>query len=567
MSSSAPGQSEYEPEPESVRAVAAADFVRARTWALGLALGLLCVSFFWLQVDYCLRLPLVMDELQGADAVYRLRDQIPYVDFTPYKSVLGYYLQLPFMLLEDDLWSRMIAVKLGMAGLTALVLFACTCALMRVIRGEAVVLATALLLAMSTFLERAAELRVDMPTSLAGFASFVLLLNRRHAWAGLACGVSFLISQKGVFFLAAGMFALFGRGLVLARGQWRWRDALAFTLVASAVIGAYVLAFGVLGHSVAGVTHQVLAKPLQIALADDYKNLARFWLTSVQRNPYFYGLAVLGIGAALERARRERSELDWMIFVYAGTVLALGIGHKQPWPYFFVLLLPTLLVPIARLVEQLSPLGPIFWAGYLLVGLLFPLSTRVPVVLARDNGHQRYTIELAERLLRKDEPYLAGIDMVYTRRQSPEVFAWLDKSNLDLLRYQSSYDLIAELQLHAPKLVIGNYRIDALPIPIRKALRTEYDHLWASVWLYAPTIRDERFTLRYSGTYRLGYEESVQIDGKAIPPGTSLFLKAGAHTTNVTGYKLRYVPSKKLLGSLDIKYRMPADLFPAMYDY
>ena len=65
-------------------------------------------------------------------------------------------------------------------------------------------MATAALFAMSTFLERAAELRVDMLTSLAGLVSFVLLLSRRYALAGLACGLSFLISQKGVYFFAAG---------------------------------------------------------------------------------------------------------------------------------------------------------------------------------------------------------------------------------------------------------------------------------------------------------------------------------------------------------------------------
>ncbi|HMI92360.1 MAG TPA: hypothetical protein VK509_13385, partial [Polyangiales bacterium] len=401
---------------------------RAQAWAARLALGLLCGAFFWLQVRYCRQLPLVMDELQGAGAVYQLRNLVPYVDFTPYKNVVGYYMQLPFMLLYRDPWSQMLAVKIGMAGMTALVLFGCGCALARVIRADAVVLATALLLAMSTFLERAAELRVDMLTSLAGLVSMVLLLSRRYAWAGFACGLSFLISQKGVYFFAAGAFALLGRGLFLERDQWRWRDAMLFGGTTLAMVGVYLLAFGALG-SFDAVTEMALAKPAQIALADDYKNLGRFWLTTLQRNPYFYSLAILGIGGALERAKRSQSELDWMIFAYAGAVLLLCIGHKQPWPYFFVLLLPTLWVPIARTIEQLSPRGGVFWAAYLLFGLLYPLYTRVPVVLARDSGHQRYTVELAQRLLKKGDTYLAGTNMVYTREQSPDTLAWLDKPN------------------------------------------------------------------------------------------------------------------------------------------
>src|SRR5689334_1840339 len=70
------------------------------------ALGAMCVAFFWLELLYINHLPLVMDEMQGASAVYQLRSGIPYVDFVPYKNVLGYYLQLPAMLLFKGLWQR-----------------------------------------------------------------------------------------------------------------------------------------------------------------------------------------------------------------------------------------------------------------------------------------------------------------------------------------------------------------------------------------------------------------------------------------------------------------------------
>jgi hypothetical protein len=535
-------------------------------WAARGALALLCGAFFWLELDYCRQLPLVMDELQGASAVYRLRNLVPYVDFTPYKTVLGYYVQLPFMLLHRDLWSQMMAVKIGMAGITALVLFACGWALTRVIRADAVVLATAVLLAMSTFLERATELRVDMLTSLAGLVSFVLLLSRRYAWAGFACGLSFLISQKGVYFFAAGGFALFARGLLLARAQWRWRDAVLFCLVALAMIGVYLLAFGALGSfdAVAGLA---IARPAQIALADDYKHLARFWLATLQRNPYFYSLAILGIGGALERARRSQSELDWMIFAYAGPILLMCVAHKQPWPYFFVLLLPTLWVAIARTIEQLSPRGWMFWTAYLLIGLFYPLYTRVPVVLARDSGHQRYTVELADRLLKNGDTYLAGIDMIYRHEQSPAELAWLDKPGLDAVKTLPVTELIAKLRRTPPKLVIGNYRIDALPVAIRKAIRADYEHLWASVWLYAPTIRDSHFDVAYTGDYRLGLEYAIRIDDQVVLPGSAVHLKAGPHVSNVVGYKLRLIPPKKILDNLDLRYRMPSDLFPSIYDY
>jgi hypothetical protein len=326
------------------------------------------------------------------------------------------------------------------------------------------------------------------------------------------------------------------------------------------------MAFGIAG-SFDVMTELLFAKPAQIALADDYKHLARFWLLTVQRNPYFYALAAFGIGAAYEGARRDGNELDWLIFAYGGTVLMLSVGHRQPWPYFFVLLIPTLWVAAARTIERMAPHGPAFWSLYLLAGVLFPLCTRVPVVLARDASYQRYNIELVARMLKRHDTYLAGIEMVYTREQSPSSLAWLDKPRLDALHKMPVTSLTADLELHPPKLVIGNYRIDSLPALVRRALRTDYDHFWGSVWLYAPIVQSSQFAIAYSGDYSLVAEGPVQIDHQLIQPGQFIHLGAGPHVASTTGFRLRLASSRKVVDSLDPKYRQPADLFPSVYDY
>ena len=46
-----------------------------------------------LQFLYISHLPLVMDEFDGAYEVYHLRHALPYRDFLPYKTVLGYFVQ------------------------------------------------------------------------------------------------------------------------------------------------------------------------------------------------------------------------------------------------------------------------------------------------------------------------------------------------------------------------------------------------------------------------------------------------------------------------------------------
>ena len=107
----------------------------------------ICLVYLWVALTYVLRIPLSMDEFQGAHDVYALRGKLPYVDFTPYKTVLGYYVQLPFMMLGDDSWARLIWVKRGMAAINALVLFVVARSLGRVIERGAVLLSLAALVA------------------------------------------------------------------------------------------------------------------------------------------------------------------------------------------------------------------------------------------------------------------------------------------------------------------------------------------------------------------------------------------------------------------------------------
>ncbi len=79
----------------------------------------LCLVHLGVQVVYILRLPLVMDEFAGARAVYRLTEDVPYRDFRPYKTVLGYLLQLPTLLAARDPWTGLMWTKIAMAIINA----------------------------------------------------------------------------------------------------------------------------------------------------------------------------------------------------------------------------------------------------------------------------------------------------------------------------------------------------------------------------------------------------------------------------------------------------------------
>src|SRR6266851_173934 len=87
---------------------------------LMMKLTLLLLSYLGIESVYILRFPLVMDEFATAACVYRTIDQlVPYRDYVPYKTVLGYYLQLPIFLLPFRTWTELLLAKFEMAFVTA----------------------------------------------------------------------------------------------------------------------------------------------------------------------------------------------------------------------------------------------------------------------------------------------------------------------------------------------------------------------------------------------------------------------------------------------------------------
>lgn len=525
----------------------------------------LCALYLAIEILYVERIPLSMDEFQGAHDVHRLRDRLPYAEFSPYKTVLGYYLQLPWLLLGDDAWSSLIWAKRGMACCVALSLFFVARSFGRVLERGATLLSLLALLATSTFLERSAELRVDMLTALAGLFSFAWLLERRFVVAGLAAGTSFLVSQKGAYYCAAGAIAIASHAWVVDRRVARLRDVARFGLAAVLVVAAYLLAWSFVAPA-GDVASRTIARAARAALADPYATLWKFWRQTLERNPYFYAASGLGIGVALDSALRTRRERDWYVWTYAGTVLVACLWHKQPWPYFFVLLIPFLWGPLAVLFERLERRTLLFWLLFLGLGLGYPLQ-RAPTVLAFSSAHQRHAVNVAEHLLGPNERYLAGVHVLHTREQTPAMLAWLDKSTLERVKAGRVERALDSLRADPPKLLLWNYRLDSLPPQLRRYLLHNYEGLSGAVRVYAPYVGERRFEIAHAGKYRLIGSTAVVIDERKVEPDGQLRLDAGAHRADRTGFRLVWTPSRAQQRVLAGRRPGGRQLFDDVYSY
>lgn len=514
--------------------------------------GIVVVWCALIQVTFSLRLPFHADEFQGAHAAYRLASQLPYRDFLPYKTVLGYYYQLLPMLAVGPGWSGLLSVRLLTSVTNAAAVLALAWLLARWYRREAVLLAMLLLVFVSTFLDHAFEIRVDMLTGWFGTFALLALMARSPRMAGGIAGLAFLISQKGAFYIVAGCVALAVAALIRVDRRAAMADLGWFVASAAGVLGLYLAAWAVMAglDRVISITFSAAADVGSRAV---YDRIRLRWLRTAFRNPLFYLLA----GAAVIRST---------VFVTARNAAAKGEGERvreatlvsytlavtlqmllypQPWSYFFLLLIPILAVCIAdllsaALLDRREGLGLPHWGLPLVIGLgiLYP-SIFAAAALETDITPQRTAYHDARSLLVGDRTYWAGSN-VFADRDQPAGLEWLDKFNLVRLANMSAADraaLFTELRRRPPAVVIYNYRIGELPEPFGSWVERNYAPLGPWVWTYRVRLGAEADSvlLAVPGRFAVTHADSAYVDGTWFAEGSSVILEEGTHVVRGPG--------------------------------
>ncbi len=532
-----------------------------------LAIALLCAFYLAVQIVYVLRLPLVMDEFQTASMFHQLRDHVPYRDFPPYKTTLGYYLILPGYLIAPGAWSGIMSAKLYLAVFNTAAIAASCLLLSRWFRRSAVAIACALLVSMTTFLEQSTSLRVDMMTAWFGVFSLLALLGRRPFVAGALAGASFLVSQKGIYFPIAGGLTLTAQWALLDRSRARFEAVVRFGFGAALPVSLYLGGWSLVAGREAVIGASIVSRA-HIALAQ-VQDLHQFWFQSLFRNPAFYGLAVLGLGSLwVRRDASGRPDRDWIAGAWCGLVLLACLWHKQPWPYFLVFAGPPCFVLTAALLDgeaaRRRGYSRALLAAIAALGIAHPLW-RIPSVLARSSEPQRFSVEIAEKLLAPGESYLAGMHMVHTRPHAGGGrLNWLDTRRLAAIDRAEAEALVETLRGNPPKLVIWNYRIAALPPPLSTYLQENYGHFTGNVFLYSPMGRAGALPIAFAGEYLVvGADgQTLAIDGRALRPGESIHLEAGSHQATSEGaFRLALRPA------FEAPPRKPDPLFTQVYNF
>jgi len=429
---------------------------------------------------------------------------------------------------------------------------------------------------MTSLLEWAIEVRLDMLTALFGYVSLILLLERRIALAGAVAGMGFLISQKGAMFALAGGIALLG--CLATQRDRRWvRHVLVYGACVVLPISLYVLYWSPVA-SLARVCGSTFAQATQLrALTTPSSSTAHLyqlsWTQTLTRNPFFY-ICALGAMGSLLALRRTRDLRQTKLLLYGGTVGAIMVNVRQPWPYSFVLLVPTVFVLLVELFshEFDRPVGllrqPVFWVAYSLFGLVLPLC-ELPIVAQADTRPQREALELTEALLGPEDRYFAGFQFLYRGDANTHSLSTVDLNSAPPTHSLTAAwvaGILEGLQKEPIRLLLYTFKIDAdVPTLIREHLYRNYAPFWGNVWIYAPQVKpsDSEVNLLFTDAYSIEMDQPrpVLIDSQPYAPGATVALKQGRHRIATTARLRLKLRAAKVDHLLDPAYREPVNFF------
>ncbi|MDE9449952.1 glycosyltransferase family 39 protein [Aliiroseovarius sp. Z3] len=407
------------------------------------------------------------------------------------KKAVGYALFYELShLIGWDASSMLMTGRLTTACL-ALVLTWCIYRCARALGYERVtaILAVALLLSFSNFIERGFRLRSE-PLATAFAALAVLVVIRYEAdraktllIAGLLCGLAFVTTQKSVYF----NFAL-GAALVV--------DAICMRSVTRAIKrgGLLVLGWAVAiifygallgGPAMLQVLEVLFLGPVELARygGSYYEGLDAYVWQTLLRNPLQYGLVVVGFLLSVTHLRKLDGAAR-IFLVYTTLLTALVFFHNQTWPYVFTMALPFLAVYGAAAVThylQHSKRRAAIIQG-ILMAIAIQSTVRNVQYLNHDNHAQLALVRFAEAQLGKDDTYFDGIGMIPSRRMEPRL--WLDAQGVRKTRDEGqSSDLYSALLGAEPHLVISTYRTDSLGEVFTSVLEAKYGFLSPHIML------------------------------------------------------------------------------------
>jgi hypothetical protein len=531
----------------------------------------ICLLYLACQVVYLSYTTFSADDFWLAFHTYQFRHQLPYRDFVPYKTVLGYYVLLLPMLFTHGVLQPLLAIKLFYALINCAFLWVGATYLKKFFAPAAVLTSVVLLVFSQVFLSYSCEIRVDLLAYWFCLLTLLLVMDNKFVWAGVCLGVAFLVSQKALCYLLA-----VNCGVLLTDPKGKWRELLVMNGVFAALIGGYLVLWSGFA-SLYDVMKSVFYDAYVIAALDNYDDSRGIFLKLfIQNNFLLVALLPVACLSLLVSAGNPAPRAQrYFIFIVTLCVIVAVWNYKQGFSYNKLILYPCLFLTFAAFFNWLLMVFQQRIPRLVMLSLLLCVGTAVPMtrflVLAENGDYQKSMVKLADSLLAANDNYLAGTPVFYDkpltvrglRHLTAPALEWLyqptEKNRGGLLSSLlldpvSINNVLQDLEKAPVKLYINNSRMQALPPTIQQYLASQYHHYWGSIYLYAPMVAAGKNSclVKFSGNYKVESPAVVVMDGKSILPGAIISIAKGSHVFQAANpFRLHLVPATT---KLDARY-------------
>lgn len=603
-------------------------------------LTLCCFGYLAMTWLYQQHTMLAVDEFWFAHRIYQYQSGLPYRDFAPYKTVIGYYLMLPgFSFASQSIIDTLLSIKTYLALLNTIVLFISSIWLTRFFSKQAVLLSLCLIITSEIFISYSSQIRVDLLGYWFCFFSLLCLLDKKYFFAGIMLGLGFATTQKAIWYFTASNVTLFAYSLLYARNIRAIKSIAIFNLTVIFSIMLYIAFWSYIADF--NTVMKSLFSEAQAMYQLDWYNSARlsFWHVITTYNPLLYLLwpfTIISLLATNERDHQYQNR--FFVTIYSLVILACLIPYKQVFPYYMQVTYPVLFAAYAGFIGWLISIfqsnvtNKLFiqptqlWliTGLYLLGLIAIISTLnlpigylllfcIPLAITiklthtsnqpalliligltsvvmhllypaiqlphkltyLEGSYQRATIETLQPLLADGSDYIAGIELIYNKNQpingirhlmGPAVdYLYHPTDKLARVMLPSLYEdpsatttsVIDDLERSKVKVVINNYRMNALPPTIKQYIDDHYAAWRGSLYLYAPIVKPNQLTfhLKFAGVYELASNRDVTINQHRFHPGEYIEFTQGDYQSSAkSSYRLKWQPANT---TTDIKkYRI-----------
>ncbi len=275
----------------------------------------------------------------------------------------------------------------------------------------------------------------------------------------------------------------------------------------------------------------------------------------------------------------------WILLLLICTLLYLFlliVFPYFPYAYWLVLSLPLLLgLYVFTIKNNTASAWRVLACLYFFIFCGIVLSARDMLPFPPKNGYRydRELINLVHGLVQDGSTYVAGIDLLYDKKQLISGNSFLEQNILYLTQPNEelkktllpSLDLdptitvdkiIKRIQAEPVKLFVHTKFIDRVP-GLLAYLKAHYEYMWGGVYIYSPQIAagKQLVTLKFTGRYQIESELPVMINNNSVAPRAMILLKQKYfQSVAKSSYRMKLIPDKLPKLSRQFNSDLPARL-------